>query len=75
MSNNYLNDPGSIMVHIDPLALVEQTPLRCFGEEYQDKLARFLKIFLLLGEFEGAPPPQEKTKNPWPEPKIRCVST
>lgn len=34
------------MVDIDPLALVEQISLKCFGEAYQDKLARFLKIFL-----------------------------
>ena len=30
------------MEHIDPLALVEQTDLRCFGEVYRDKLVRFL---------------------------------
>ena len=37
------------MVDTDPLSLVnlvEMTPLRCFGEIYQEKLARFLKIFL-----------------------------
>ncbi len=34
------------MVDIRPLELGEQTPLRCFGEEYQDRLARFLKVFL-----------------------------
>jgi len=44
------------MVDIDPLTLVKQTPLRCFGEVYGDKLVRFLKIFLQVGEFEGASP-------------------
>lgn len=34
------------MVDIDPLTLVEQISLKCFGEVYQDKLVRFLKIFL-----------------------------
>jgi hypothetical protein len=37
---------GTIMVDIDPLTLVEQTPLRCFGEEHQERLPRFLKTFL-----------------------------
>ena len=47
---------GTIMVDIDPLTLIKTTDLRCFGEVYQDKLVRFLKTFLYLGEFEGASP-------------------
>jgi hypothetical protein len=47
----YINCPknqcfGSILEHIDPPSLVEKTPLRCFGEVYQEKLARYLRIFL-----------------------------
>jgi len=44
---------GTILVDIDPLTLVEKTDLRCFGEIYGKKLARYVKIFLRLGEFEG----------------------
>jgi len=47
---------GTIMVDIDPLTLIKTTDLRCFGEVYQDKLVRFLKTFLYLGEFEGVSP-------------------
>ena len=47
---------GTILVHIDPLTLVKKTPLRCFGEEHQEKLHYYLKTFLdLEGEFEGSP--------------------
>ncbi len=35
------------MVDIDPLDLVKSTPLRCFGEEAQDQLVKYLQIFLL----------------------------
>ncbi len=34
------------MVDIDPLDLVKSTPLRCFGEEAQDQLVKYLQIFL-----------------------------
>jgi hypothetical protein len=34
------------MVDIDPLILVEQTYLRCFVEVGQDKLVRYLRVFL-----------------------------
>ncbi len=34
------------MVDIDPLTLVEQTPLRCFGEVCQEKLFNTLRVFL-----------------------------
>jgi len=34
------------MVDIDPLALVEKISLRCFGEVYQERLVRYLKVFL-----------------------------
>ena len=34
------------MVDIDPLGLVKSTPLRCFGEEAQDQLVKYLQIFL-----------------------------
>ncbi len=44
------------MVHINPLNLIKTTYLRCFGEVYQEKLVRFLKTFLYLGEFEGVSP-------------------
>ena len=44
------------MVDIDPLNLIKTTYLRCFGEVFQDKLVRFLKTFLALGEYEGASP-------------------
>ena len=33
------------MVDIDPLVLVSQTPLRCFVEEYRNKLVRYLDIY------------------------------
>jgi hypothetical protein len=56
VSSSFENPCGTIMVDIDPLTLVEQTSLRCFGEVYRDKLIRFLKTFLQLGEFEGASP-------------------
>ena len=39
---------GSILEHIDPPGLVEKTPLRCFGEVYQEKLTRYLRIFLKI---------------------------
>jgi hypothetical protein len=29
----------TILVDIAPLALVEQTPLKCFGEEHQERLS------------------------------------
>ena len=35
------------MVDIDPLGLVKSTPLRCFGDEAQDQLVKYLQIFLL----------------------------
>jgi hypothetical protein len=36
------------MVDIDPLELVKTTDLRCFGEECQERLGRFLKNIPLL---------------------------
>jgi len=42
----YIDLNGTILVDIDPLTLVGKTPLRCFGEVHQEKLAWFLKIFL-----------------------------
>lgn len=35
------------MVDIDPLSLVKSTSLKCFGEEAQDQLVKYLQIFLL----------------------------
>jgi hypothetical protein len=44
------------MVDVDPLALIREIRLRCFGEIYQERLFNYLKIFLdLPGEFEGSP--------------------
>jgi hypothetical protein len=44
---------------IDHMTLVEKILLRCFEEEYQDKLARYLKILFYpcrrLGEYEELP--------------------
>jgi hypothetical protein len=37
---------GSIMVHVDPLALIKNTYLACFGEIGQKNLLRSLKAFL-----------------------------
>ena len=37
---------GTIMEHIDPLTLVRQTPLKCFGEVFQEKLFNCLRVFL-----------------------------
>lgn len=34
------------MVDVDPLELVLETRLRCFGEEQQEKLYYYLKVFL-----------------------------
>lgn len=42
--NNVKN--GTILVHIDPLELVRGIWLKCFGEIYQEKLYRYLRIFL-----------------------------
>lgn len=47
----YINCPvfllnGTIMEHIDPLALIKNTPLRCFGEIGQEKLFNCLRVFL-----------------------------
>jgi len=47
---------GTILVDIAPLTLVEKTDLRCFGEIYGEKLARYVKIFLRLSApREGVP--------------------
>lgn len=48
-ASSLLQTYGNILEHIDPLDLVSQTPLRCFGEEYQDKLVRYLNISLNMG--------------------------
>jgi len=43
---HYFNITGIIMVDIDPIELVRGIWLRCFGEIYQERLYRYLKIFL-----------------------------
>ena len=34
------------MEHIDPLDLVKQVNLRCFGEVYQERLFGCMRVFL-----------------------------
>lgn len=48
------------MVDIDPLVLAKQTYLRCFGEVGQDKLVRYLRIFLSYPDYKDKTPPVPK---------------
>jgi len=44
--NKVFKKTGIILVDIDPLELVQGIRLKCFGEIYQERLYRYLKIFL-----------------------------
>ena len=44
--NKNMANCGNILEHIDPLDLVKQTSLRCFGEDSQEKLFDYLRVFL-----------------------------
>ena len=35
------------MVNVDPLELVKNTELRCFGEVYKEKLLRDIRVLLM----------------------------
>lgn len=56
---NFGVSDGIILVNIDPLELVRGICLRCFGEVYQEKLYKYLRVFLNRltedEDFKGGP--------------------